>query len=193
MSVEAKRLVDARAAYPNLEDGHPYDEVLFEVQVAAERSASIGKADIGALLLWKRLNLSTPWTRDLNNMPDRDVRKITSTAVELARDPAVIAPDAAEAARIALLELPGCRHGQAIASTILTAGAPNRMAVYDERAVHGLDELGHPDPQGKYSSYMTIVCSLLDVVHREHDTSWLARDIDKALYIIGAPERNRDS
>src|ERR1700757_4153381 len=134
-------------------------------------------------MLWKRLNLSTGWTRKLNNMPDRDVREITGAAFEIARDPTVIAPDAAEAARIVLLGLPGCRNGQAIASTILTAGAPNRMAVYDERALHGLDRLGCPDPHGKYSSYMTIVHSLLDAVHREHDTAWRARDVDKALYM----------
>jgi hypothetical protein len=142
MSSLVERLVHARNAYPNLEDGYTYDEVLSEVQVAAKRSGSIGKADIGALMLWKRLDLSTRWTRDLNNMPDRDVREITSRAVELARDTTIGVPDAAQAARIALQALPGCRNGQAIASTILTAGAPDRMAVYDRRVVEGLEDLG---------------------------------------------------
>lgn len=185
MSVLVERLVRAREAYPNLEDGHAYDEVLFEVQVAAERSGSIGKVDIGALMLWKRLNLSTRWTRELNNMPDRDVREITSTAIQLARDSATGIPDAAQAARTVLQALPGCRNGQAIASAILTAGAPERMAVYDKRGVQGLKELGRPSTKGRYSTYMTIVCSLLDAIHTEHDTGWFPRDIDKALYMIG--------
>jgi len=43
-----------------------YDGVLLEVQTWAELDGSIGKADIGALLLWERLNLNTAWTRELN-------------------------------------------------------------------------------------------------------------------------------
>ena len=90
-----ERLIRGRHSYPD----YPYDEVLIDAQAAAQRSGSVGKSDIGALMLWKRLNLSAPWTRDLNNMPDRDVREITSAAIELARDDALPIPDAASAAR----------------------------------------------------------------------------------------------
>ncbi|MGX4711173.1 hypothetical protein [Rhodococcus ruber] len=126
-------LVEAYAQYPSLEGGSFYDEVLLEVQARAERDGSIGKADIGALLLWKRLNLSTVWTRDLNEWPDRKVRAVTAEAFELAGDIDRSIPEAAGAARSALLELPGCQHGAAVASTLLTAGAPDHMAVYDCR------------------------------------------------------------
>jgi hypothetical protein len=138
-------------------------------------------------MLWKRLNLSTQWTRDLNDMPDRYVREITSAAIQLARNTALAIPDAAREARVKLLALPGCRSGQAIASTILTAGAPDRMAVYDDRAVQGLKQLGCAAPQGKYSTYMSVVCTLLDAIHSERDVNWRPRDIDKALFMIGGP------
>jgi len=48
-------------------------------------------------------------------------------------------------ARRVLLKLPGCQHGPAVASAILTAGASDRMAVYDRRAVAALGALGYVD------------------------------------------------
>jgi hypothetical protein len=42
-------LLQARASYPDIENGHPYDEVLVEVQTSVERAGSVGKCDIGAL------------------------------------------------------------------------------------------------------------------------------------------------
>jgi hypothetical protein len=178
-------LVQARGSYPNHEDGYFYDEVLLEVQAVAERSGSIGKGDIGSLLLWKRLNLSTPWTRALNDMSDRDVRTITGLALALARDNGYSIPGSAKAAREALISLPGCRSGQAVASTILTACAPQRMSVYDDRAVAALEQLQCPPPGGYYSRYMSAVCSLADEVNKAHALNWCPRDVDKALFMIG--------
>lgn len=175
----------AHASYPNLGDGNYYDEVLVEVQERAEHDGSIGKADLGALLLWKRLNLSTVWTRELNDWPDNKVRAITAHALEEARDTGRPIPDAAGAARTVLLDLPGCRRGAAVASTILTAGAPDRMAVYDRRAVAAFKRLQYTDPRGYYSRFMSTVCELADMVNRSTGASWWPRDVDKALFVLG--------
>ncbi|MGW5339174.1 hypothetical protein ACWEQD_12215 [Rhodococcus pyridinivorans] len=179
-------LVEAHAQYPSLEQGRFYDEVLLEVQARAERDGSIGKADIGALMLWKRLNLSTAWTRELNEWPDRKVRAVTGEAFEIARDTNSTIHEAAGAARSRLLELPGCQHGAAVASTLLTAGAPDRMAVYDRRAVAALRVLGYSDPVGRYSRYMTTVCELIETVNAATGATWVPRDVDKALFMGGS-------
>ena len=42
-----------------------YDEVLTEVAARASTTRSIGKSDIGALLMWRRLRADTPWVRRL--------------------------------------------------------------------------------------------------------------------------------
>lgn len=178
-------LVEAHSRYPTLEGSSFYDEVLLEVQARAERDGSIGKADIGALMLWKRLNLSTAWTRELNEWPDRNVRAVTADAFELACDTDRSIPEAAGAARSALLELPGCRRGAAVASTLLTAGAPGRMAVYDRRAVAALEGLGFPDPDGDYGRYMTTVCELIETANAVSGGRWSPRDVDKALFMLG--------
>ncbi len=159
--------------------------MLLEVRARAERDGSIGKADIGALLLWKRLNLRTVWTCDLNEWPDRKVRAVTAEAFELARNTDRSVPEAAGAARSALLKLPGCQRGAAVASTLLTAGAPDRMAVYDRRAVTAVQILGFADPQGYYSRFMTTVCALAEAVNGATGRQWLARDVDMALFMIG--------
>jgi hypothetical protein len=48
----------------------------------------------------------------------------------------------AQAGRAALAPLPGFRTGDALASAVLTAAAPDRMAVYDWRAHTALHTLG---------------------------------------------------
>ncbi|KHJ74201.1 hypothetical protein QR64_03035 [Rhodococcus sp. Chr-9] len=177
--------MEAHARYPSPERGSSYDEVLAEVQARAAQTGSIGKADIGALMLWKRLNLSTMWSRKLNEMPDSKVRAITRSAIELARDLSVPTPEAAGSARSVLLTLPGCRQGAAVASTILTAGAPDRMAVYDRRAVDALVVLGYPHPNGYYRRFLATVCDLVELLNQEAGVNWCPRDMDKALFILG--------
>ena len=180
-------LVDAHGRYPNHEEGFFYDEVLHEVQAAAELSGSVGKRDIGALMLWKRLNLSVRWTRALNELSDHHVRTITASALELARDSTRPIPDAARSAREALLSLPGCGpSGQAIPSTILTACAPNRMSVYDARAVDALRQLRYSGRIDHYRQYMTVVCSIVDEANEARGLNWHPHDVDKALFIMGS-------
>ncbi len=120
-----------------------YDEVLDEVAGRIAVVGSIGKADIGALLMWKRLRADTRWARKLSDMHDADVRAATAPAVAVVRDADVLVVDAARAGRGLLSPLPGFRVGDALASAVLVAVASHRMAVYDRHAHSGLTLLGH--------------------------------------------------
>ncbi|MFF1594730.1 hypothetical protein ACFVY0_42685 [Streptomyces sp. NPDC058286] len=59
-----RRLAAARQAYTDTVSPH-YDETLQHVTQRARDSGDIGKADIGALLMWKRLRADTPWAAEL--------------------------------------------------------------------------------------------------------------------------------
>jgi hypothetical protein len=79
-----------------------YDEVLYDVVERVERSGSIGKSDIGALLFWKRLQANTPWATRLHLVPDLEVRRVTAAAVMAVRDVNLETPEAARRGRSAL-------------------------------------------------------------------------------------------
>jgi hypothetical protein len=164
-----------------------YDEVFDEVAARIQSAGTVGKADIGALLFWKRLRADTRWARSLNQLPDSAVRAATGEAVRAAADTTTTTPEAAATARRALRSLPGFTTGDALASAVIAASAPDRMAVYDRRAHTALRDLvgrdiGHQ--AGRYSRYMTEVGTLLDAV-RAMRPQWTARDIDLALYWAG--------
>ncbi|MER5738909.1 hypothetical protein ABT117_24945 [Streptomyces sp. NPDC002262] len=165
-----------------------YDEVLWEVSQRAEVSGSLGKADIGALLVWKRLSARTRWAAALMALPDTQVRAATSKAWDAVRDTSLPRGMAAQAGRAALVSLPGFRHGDALASAVLTAEAPLRMAVYDSRAQRALENLGITltDESGRYGRYMTIIDEILER-RQPSEQDWTARDIDIALFWIGGP------
>ncbi len=130
-------------------DSDAYDEALLEVSERVEERGSVGKADIGALVLWKRMRADTKWARSLSLMTDAAVRQITGEAVTAVRDARLATPEAAGRGRAALGKLPGFARGDALASALLVAAAPNRMAVYDRRAQAGLEMLGgHVPPRG---------------------------------------------
>lgn len=82
--------------------------------------------------------------------------------VECARDTSLSRRSAAQASRAALASLPGFRTGDALASAVLTAAAPDRMAVYDRRAHNGLRTLGIPlsHAPGRYSRYIEAIDQL---------------------------------
>jgi hypothetical protein len=163
-----------------------YDEVLTEIAERARDTGSLGKADIAALVVWKRLQAATGWVVELMNLRDTEVRTITAEAVREVRDPAAPRGTAARQGRRALLGLPGCRTGDALASALLTAAAPERMAVYDRRAQLGLELLGYqltPAP-GRYGRYMDLLDDLLGRSGPEAE-GWTARDVDTALYWLG--------
>ncbi|MFF7209379.1 hypothetical protein ACFZAU_02445 [Streptomyces sp. NPDC008238] len=163
-----------------------YDEVLTEIAERARDTGSLGKADIAALVVWKRLQASTAWVVELMNLRDAEVRAVTAAAVRAVRDPHTPRGGAAREGRRALLPLPGCRTGDALASALLTAAAPDRMAVYDRRAQFGLERLGYqltPAP-GRYGRYMDLLDDLLARSGPDTD-GWTARDVDTALYWLG--------
>ncbi|WP_338890493.1 hypothetical protein [Rhodococcus sovatensis] len=160
------RLLRARADYENAVSDS-YDEVLFDVISRVESARSIGKADIGALLFWKRLRADTPWAMALHNWRDADVRVATSTMYMAANDRSLDVPTAAGRARQALIELPGCVNGGALPSALILAAAPSRMAIYDKRALKALGLLGLAvdTSNGWYRGYMQTVEELRIEAH----------------------------
>ncbi|MGW0209212.1 hypothetical protein ACWDZ8_26595 [Streptomyces sp. NPDC003233] len=183
-------LIPARASY--LADVSPhYDEVLHEVAHRTAHTGSLGKTDIAALVVWKRLSAQTRWVTALMSLPDTRVRAITERAVTAVRNTTVSRSEAARTGRGIIAELPGLRTGDALAPAVLTAAAPQRMAVYDQ---HTLDTLGlalTPAP-GRYGRYLQLLDNLLQ--HRAQPAdSRSPRDIDTALYRTGksTPAPNR--
>lgn len=179
------RLVAAHASYER-QASAAYDEVLVEVAARVATTGSIGKADIGALVLWKRLRADTRWARRLMDMTDLEVRSHTAQAVDAVRDRTVPVPAAARSGRRLLGALPGFTMGDALASALLVAAAPDCMAVYDRRAHAGLELLGEPlsSSPGRYGRYMALIEKLLATAH-QYGYPWTARDVDLALYWLG--------
>ncbi|MDQ0825568.1 hypothetical protein QFZ60_001741 [Arthrobacter sp. B2I5] len=167
-----------------------YDEVLIEVSDRIRSSRSIGKADIGALLFWKRLRADTRWVRDLMALADSEVRDTTGHAVSAVNDAALDIASAAAEGRKALSALPGFVRGDALASALLTAAAPDRMAVYDRRAQSGLEKLGLSlsAARGRYGRYMAIVNGLASEAERRGHP-WSPRQVDLALFALGGQKR----
>lgn len=165
-----------------------YDEVLTEVADRIRTTGAIGKADIGALLFWKRLRADTTWVRGLMAKPEQDVRAVTAKAVAAVNNPSLTAPEAASAGRRELAALPGFKTGDALASALLLAAAPGRMAVYDDRANAGLKALGLSlsAARGRYGRYMELVEDLRSTANL-HGHAWIARDVDTALFWLGGP------
>ncbi|MEU5184836.1 hypothetical protein AB0G49_32845 [Streptomyces longwoodensis] len=181
-----QRLAAARQAYTDTVSPH-YDEALQEVTQRACTSGSIGKADIGALLMWKRLRADTRWAAELMALADTDVRRATAAATTAARDTTLSRRAGARAGRAALTHLPGFRTGDALASAVLTAAAPNRMAIYDRRAHNALHTLGITlsHAPGRYSRYIGTIDQLLAAAPASIRT-WTPRDMDTALYWMTA-------
>lgn len=162
-----------------------YDDVFHEVQQRISAVGSVGKGDIAVLSFWKRLRADTRWVRTLLGLPDSDVRAVTGRAVAVAR--AGDASVAAGQAREILRSLPGFATGTALASALLTAASPDRLAVYDRRAHRGLGrvelELAE-EPPLFYARYMRLIESCREeAAGAGHQ--WSVRDVDLALLIMG--------
>lgn len=188
-----QRLASAHQAYTDTVSPY-YDETLQHVAQRVFVSGDIGKADIGALLMWKRLRADTPWAGELMGLADAEVRRATAAATTAARDTTLSRSSAAQAGRAALAALPGFRTGDALASAVLTAAAPDRMAVYDRRAHSALHALGIAlsHAPGRYSRYMEAIDQLLaDAPAPIRD--WTARDMDTALYWLNHPTNTTTS
>lgn len=164
-----------------------YDEVLREVSTRARAEESLGKADVGALVLWKRITAQSPWVTRLLLTPEDEVRKITGAAYEAANDPCVVVPVAGQAARAALWDLPGMQGTGALASAVLVALAPTRMAVWDRRVRTSLESLGCRPRfgEGFYGRYLTTLLDLSATMGASPDGEpFTPRDVDVALFAM---------
>ncbi|MFE4801614.1 hypothetical protein ACFRFL_43320 [Streptomyces sp. NPDC056708] len=114
-------------------------------------------------------------------------RSVTERAVTAVHDTALTRSQAARTGRGIIAELPGFHTGDALASAVLTAAAPQRMAVYDRHVQHVLDAFGLPLTRapGRYGRYMQLLDDLLRHGAAQAD-GWTARDVDSALYWTGA-------
>ncbi|GLZ49474.1 hypothetical protein Acsp06_56590 [Actinomycetospora sp. NBRC 106375] len=165
-----------------------YDEVVNDVIGRVRQSGCLSKTDIAALVSWKRLQANTLWMRRLMGTPDEEVWKVTSEAVTLARDETVDPPHSATAARSALSSLAGFGSGDALASTICFAAAPDRLAVYDRRADAGLGHIGLElsRRRGRYGRYIGLVEGCRQELAGA-GYAWSARQVDLALFQLGRP------
>jgi hypothetical protein len=109
-----------------------YEDVFREVQARISAADSAGKAEIAMLSFWKRLRANTRRVPKLLRMPESDVREVTGRAVVAARK-----GDAIKASVTCARSLPSFGQGTALASALLTAASPTRLAVYDKRAAKG--------------------------------------------------------
>lgn len=114
------------------------------------------------------MSAQTAWARQLLERPDAEVRSITAEAFRLANDPTLPIPEAGQQARWALNGLPemsGASEG-ALASAVLVACAPDRMAVWDRRvkAALCLPTVAVPVRPGKgyYGKYLEAAVSLAE-------------------------------
>jgi hypothetical protein len=165
-----------------------YDDVFREVQQRISAAGSAGKADIAMLSFWKRLRADTRWVTKLLQLPDADVREVTGRAVSAASQSDVI--KAAGEAREILRELPGFGQGTALASALLTAAAPARLAVYDRRARSGLRkvELELADTAPLFYARYVMLIEQCRAEAAEVGNRWSAREVDLALWILGRNE-----
>lgn len=183
---EVDRLVAARGD----DTFEVYDEVLREVEGRIADNGFAGKADIGALVFWKRIQANTRWARDLHAVPDEEVRRITQRAFTAVRAEDTTVPQRAQTARTELQVLPGFRSSYSLASALLVAASPGTMAVYDRRARSGLAALGVPfDPRDGYGAYMTLIESMRHDVNTATGSNWTARDVDLGLFLLGGEPR----
>ncbi|WP_177371003.1 hypothetical protein [Brachybacterium vulturis] len=170
-----------------------YDEVLREVSARVGDQGSIGKADIGALVVWKRSTATAPWSKKLMNTPDAKVREITARAFNLVNDSSKSIPNAGDEARQLLRGIPGLGGGGAIASAVLLAMSPTRMAVWDRRVNKSLKALGRT-PKGRRHHYRNYLEIVVDLVEEMQDAivegqTVVPRQVDLALYhAAGKPE-----
>lgn len=190
--IDVHVLADALVRYRTRNADGVYDETL---NVVVERVRDVGyltKADIGSLVLWKRISAQTRWASKLGLTADTCVREITSRAYELANDQSRSTPEAGQEARWVLNSLPGMSSGSegALASAVLVACAPDRMAVWDRRVKQALalPAVGMPVETGNryYGRYLEKVGVLASALERELGGPVSSRDVDLALWELGA-------
>lgn len=187
----ARVLIDALAQYRDNNAVGLYDETLDVVVQRVNQAGYLTKADIGSLVLWKRISAQARWATDLGMTPDTEVRATTGKAYELANDATRTIPDAGQEARWALNSLPGMsgRSEGALASAVLVACAPLRMAVWDRRVKAALElpAVDFPVRPGDryYGRYLAVVVQLREAMVCELGEPVTPRDVDLALWQVG--------
>lgn len=173
-----------------------YDETLREVASRAAERQYLSKADIGSLVLWKRITAQSTWATRLQVMPDREVARITGDAYAHTHNLALSIPQAGQAARYALWHLPGMRGTGALSSALLLAMNPDRMAVWDRRVAAALVALGCHPRRGTdfYARYLHVTLDLAERMHAANpDRSFVPRDVDVSLYTLAADKNLLDA
>jgi hypothetical protein len=159
-----------------------YDELFDEVSARIDSHGDIGKLDIAGLVFWKRIPLGR-WYKSLLAMREADVREITRGAVTTT--------GTTQDRLRALRPLPGCKTSAAsIASTLLTAWNPSDFAITDRRSRPALVTLLRMVDERavtRYPEYLRLVRCVRDDIndHGNCEIALTARDIDKALWILG--------
>jgi hypothetical protein len=174
---QRERLLAAIDAYTEA-GGHAYDELFVQVQRRIAASGSAGKLDVAAITFWRRLAQGS-WIGDLLRMSEGSVRRATGCAFTAADD---------RGALRALAELPGFDAQGPLATALLCANRPYDFAVMDRRAKAGLKSLGRGlgTSRGMTLRYFRKVRQLRDELATLRP-GLTARDIDKGLYMLGAP------
>lgn len=114
---------------------------------------------------------------------DTEVRAVTGKAWALANDESLPGPDAGLAAFRELRKLPGLGGTGALASAVLVACAPDRMAVWDRRVSSTLQAMGRRPEFGTgfYGRYLEELDRLIqDELGGEDQRSWTRRDVELA-------------
>lgn len=173
------RLTSAIEAY----DAHPgpvYDEIFHEVNDRIRRSGDAGKMDIAAITVWKR-STQGRWMKGMLRTPEADVRAATRAAFAKAKESDL------DALR-ALAVLPGYEGMGPLATALLCAADPEHFGVMDRRAHKALDlfGLGVGRRRGMTLRYLERVRELRDEL-RPSRPGTTARDVDKGLFMLGAP------
>lgn len=89
-----------------------------------------------------------------------------------------------------MIKLPGAGIGDAFASAIILAAAPERVAIYDYHAHLGLWRLGLrlDETPGLYGRYMELVEQCRAELREHRCGEWTAREVDLALFTHGQDE-----
>ena len=185
-------LMQALDAYTAADPEGIYDETLRVVTTRTAATQSLCKADIGSLVMWKRITASARWAGALGMTRDADVQAVTATAWALANDSQLPAAEAGLAAFRELRKLPGLGGTGALASAVLVACAPDRMAVWDRRVRSTLEAIGRRPKFGAgfYGCYLQELDRLIqDELDGDARKSWTRRDVELALYgVAGSPQ-----
>jgi hypothetical protein len=186
VSVTSDVLIESLRRYQEANLEETYDETLSVVVDRVRAAGHLTKADIGSLVLWKRISAQTRWAKKLGNTPDSDVRKATGSAFDVANDRSRPTAEAGQSARWALNGLPGMspRSEGALASSVLVACAPERMAVWDRRVKAAMELIGMPIKAGPryYGRYLERVAQLQAMMASERAGIPTSRHVDLALW-----------